>query len=442
MVAVFMFTNVYIGIVVMLFEIAYLKAYDYCNINSTKYLHRQLRYRDKLTDNLSQILDGLSEIKTFNIYDKVKQMFYAIADKWAQQYRNKRRYVDARSGLVPLIIRMGKVLLYVALVYMTLHGHLEINVLLLLVTYFENIATNTRDLMSYSMQIRDWSTSIVRIDRLLNYRNGQKFDFGTLAKNDIAGRVKFDHVSFTYHTKNRGNVRDINFVAEPHSITALVGHSGSGKTTIANLLLRKYIVDKGNISIDGDDIYSFTDAVYATNVVGVDQMPFMFNLSIRRNLDLIDTNRERQEEVCRRVGIHDYIMSLPAGYNTVLNENATNFSGGQRQLLAIARALLSKAEVLVFDEVTSSLDPMLVETIKGIFNDLKIDHTVIIVTHKKDIMQVADKLIVLNHGHIVGQGNHQQLMANNQYYRDIQLGKRFQLAASRRSSSRDSRVAA
>lgn len=422
MVAVFMFTNVYIGIVVMLFEIAYLKAYDYCNINSTKYLHRQLRYRDKLTDNLSQILDGLSEIKTFNIYDKVKQMFYAIADKWAQQYRNKRRYVDARSGLVPLIIRMGKVLLYVALVYMTLHGHLEINVLLLLVTYFENIATNTRDLMSYSMQIRDWSTSIVRIDRLLNYRNGQKFDFGTLAKNDIAGRVKFDHVSFTYHTKNRGNVRDINFVAEPHSITALVGHSGSGKTTIANLLLRKYIVDKGNISIDGDDIYSFTDAVYATNVVGVDQMPFMFNLSIRRNLDLIDTNRERQEEVCRRVGIHDYIMSLPAGYNTVLNENATNFSGGQRQLLAIARALLSKAEVLVFDEVTSSLDPMLVETIKGIFNDLKIDHTVIIVTHKKDIMQVADKLIVLNHGHIVGQGNHQQLMANNQYYRDIQLG--------------------
>ena len=90
-------------------------------------------------------------------------------------------------------------------------------------------------------------------------------------------------------------------MAEPHSITALVGHSGSGKTTIANLLLRKYIVDKGNISIDGDDIYSFTDAVYATNVVGVDQMPFMFNLSIRRNLDLIDTNRERQEEVCRRV---------------------------------------------------------------------------------------------------------------------------------------------
>ena len=211
-------------------------------------------------------------------------------------------------------------------------------------------------------------------------------------------------------------------MAQPNQITALVGHSGSGKSTIANLLLRKYIVDDGEITIDGDDIYSFTDKAYATNVVGVDQVPFMFNLSIRRNLDLVDTNRQHQEEVCRRAGIHDYITSLPLVYNTILNENATNFSGGQRQLLAIARALLSKAEVLVFGEVTSSLDPMLVEKVKEIFDNLKSDHTIIVVTHKKDIMQVADKIVLLNHGRIVGQGNHSQLLQSSQYYRDLQLG--------------------
>ena len=421
MLAVFMFTNIYIGLIVVAFEIIYLKAFDYCNINSTKYLHRQLHYRDKLTDNLSQILDGLSEIKTFNIYDKVRRMFYIIADKWAYQYRVKRRYVDARAGLVPLIIRMGKILLYVGLVYMALSGRIEVNILLLLVTYFENITTNTRDLMNYSMQIRDWSTSIVRIDRLLNYRGGQKLDFGDYDNDHIAGLVEFNNVSFTYQSKNRGSVHNISLAARPHEITALVGHSGSGKTTIANLLLRRYIVDSGEITIDGNDIYSFTDRVYATNVVGVNQVPFMFNMSIRRNLDLVDTNRQRQEEVCRRVGLHDYIMSLPAGYNTILNENATNFSGGQRQLLAIARAMLSRAEVLVFDEVTSSLDPMLVEKIKSIFADLRADHTVIVVTHKKDVMQIADQIVLVNHGQIVGRGTHDELMQTNQYYRDLQL---------------------
>ena len=420
MVAVFLFTNIWVGLIVLAFEIAYLKAYDYCNIQAVKYYHRQLHYRDSLTDNLSQILNGLSEIKTFNIYDKVKRMFYAVADQWTKWYRIKRRYVDVRDGLTPLISRIGKIILYVILVGLALSGKMEINTLLLLVTYFGNISTNTSELMGYSMKIRDWSTSIERINRLLDYQSGQHFDFGNLTKDVVLGRVEFKDVSFAYPTKNKGSVSRINFVAEPNSITALVGHSGSGKTTIANLLLRKYIADSGEISVDGDNIYDYSEAAYASNVVGVDQMPFVFSMSIKRNLDLLDKDPAHQEEVCRRVGIHDYIMSLPRGYNTVLSENATNFSGGQRQLLAIARALLSRAEVIVFDEVTSSLDPILVEKIKNIFDDLKTDHTVIIVTHKKDIMKGADKIVVLNHGQIVGQGTHVKLMRENIYYRDLQ----------------------
>ena len=143
-------------------------------------------------------------------------------------------------------------------------------------------------------------------------------------------------------------------------------------------------------------------------------------MSIKNNLSLIDPNFENQIEACKRVGIHDYIMSLPRGYNTILTENATNFSGGQKQLLAIARTLLSKAEILIFDEVTSSLDTILVEKIKEIFENLKLDHTIIIITHKKDVMKIADKIIVLNKGKIVGQGSHNELMKNNKYYIDLQ----------------------
>lgn len=113
-------------------------------------------------------------------------------------------------------------------------------------------------------------------------------------------------------------------------------------------------------------------------------------------------------------------MSLPKKYNTKLTESATNFSGGQKQLLAIARSLLSKAEILIFDEVTSSLDTLLVEKIKEVFENLKLDHTVIIITHKKDIMKIADKIVVINNGKIVGKGTHKKLMKDNKYYIDLQ----------------------
>ena len=456
MIIIFLKTNLFIGIIVLLLEYTYLKSFDYTNIKSTKYLRGQQKYRDKLTDNLSQILNGLGEIKVFNIYDKIKNNFYVIANKWAEQYMLKRKYVNIRMSLLPFIIDFGKIILYLILVYFVFIGKYEVNILVLLITYFENIMTNTKELMGYSRQLREWSISISRINKILNYSSKQQITFG-LNENDyineepeaerqepkamkelkdeadakepkaiqemedyINGLVEFKNVNFTYKSKNKGNLENINFIAEPNQITALVGHSGSGKTTITNLILRKYKIDSGEILIDNDNIYDYSNKVYSTNVVGVNQSPFIFNMSIRKNLSLIDSNVENQIEACKRVGIHDYIMSLPKGYNTILTENATNFSGGQKQLLAIARTLLSKAEILIFDEVTSSLDTILVEKIKTIFENLKLDHTIIIITHKKDVMKIADKIIVLNKGRIVGEGSHEELMKNNAYYIDLQ----------------------
>ena len=420
MIFIFLKTNIFIGAIVLLLECLYLKSFDYCNVMSTKYLRGQQKYRDKLTDNLSQILNGLGEIKVFNIYDKIKNNFYIIANKWSDQYMAKRKYVNIRSSLLPFIIHFGKIMLYLILVFFVLNGKYEVNMLILLITYFENIMTNTKELMGYSRQIREWSISITRINNILNYSSKQQITFGMNDNDYIDGLVEFKNVNFSYKSKNKGNIENISFTAEPNKITALVGHSGSGKTTITNLILRKYKIDEGQILIDGENIYDYSKEIYSTNVVGVNQSPFIFNMSIRKNLSLIDSNVENQIEACKRVGIHDYIMSLPKGYNTILTENATNFSGGQKQLLAIARTLLSKAEILIFDEVTSSLDTLLVEKIKDIFENLKLDHTIIIITHKKDVMKIADKIVVLNKGKIVGQGNHKELMKDNEYYIDLQ----------------------
>lgn len=420
LILIFLKTNILIGIFVLLLEFIYIKCFDYCNVKSTKYLMGQQRYRDKLTDNLSQILNGLEEIKLFNIQEKMKYNFKIIANKWSDQYINKRRYVNIRSSLLPFIIHFGKVILYGVLAYLVLKGYYEVNILVLLVTYFENIMTNTKDLMGYSRQIREWSVSIVRINKILNYTNQEKIDFGFNENDNISGLVEFKKVDFTYKTKNKGNVEKISFKIEPNQITALVGHSGSGKTTLMNLLLRKYKIDSGKILIDGESIYSYSQNIYSKNVVAVNQSPFIFNMSIKKNLSMIDSNEKHQIEACKRVGIHEYIMSLPKGYNTVLTENASNFSGGQKQLLALARTLLSKAEILIFDEITSSLDPILVEKIKAVLEDLKQDYTIILITHKKDVMQIADKIIVLNHGKIVGEGTHDELMKENLYYIDLQ----------------------
>ncbi len=417
---IFLKTNIIIGMLVILLEILYIKTFDYCNVKSTKYLMGQEKYRDKLTDNLSQVLNGLGEIKVFNIYDKMKKNFNIIADKWSQKYLNKRKYADIRESLLPFIIHSGKIVLYFILACLTLKGYYEVNLLILLISYYETIMEDTEDFMNYSRQIREWSVSVERIKIILNYTSSQNLEFGLNENDYINGLVEFKHVSFSYPSKNKGKIENVSFRAEQNQITAFVGHSGSGKTTITNLLLRKYKIDKGKILIDQENIYNYSKNIYSKNVVGVDQFPYLFSMSIRKNLSLINSNHHKQVEACKRVGIHDYIMKLPKGYNTILTENGSNFSGGQKQMLIIARALLSDAEIIIFDEVTSSLDPLHVEQIKEVLQDLKQDHTILLITHKKDVMKIADKIIVLNEGKIVGMGTHEELLKSNPFYIDIQ----------------------
>ena len=242
---IFIKTNIYIGIIVLILEYLYLKSFDYCNVRSTIHLIGTQKYRDKLTDNLSQILNGLEEIKVFNLYDKMKNKFYIIANKWSDQYMLKRKYVNIRSTLLPFIIHFGKIILYLILVSSVLNGTYAINTLILLITYFENIMTNTKELMGHSRQIREWSVPITRINTILNYSGKEKINFGMNNNDDINGLIEFKNVSFSYQSKNRGSIKNISFIIEPNQITALVGHSGSGKTTITNLLLRKYKVDEG-----------------------------------------------------------------------------------------------------------------------------------------------------------------------------------------------------
>lgn len=421
---VFLRISILLGIFVLLMQLCYLAMSDWCNRMCASYLMKQQRQRDKLTDVLQQSLNGLSEVKGFHLEEAMNHKFDITCNKWEKIYRTKHKYMDLQS-LIPLMRDVTLILLYIILAYFVLIGRYEIDILVLFISYFKTMSADSGTLITYSRQIRNREVSLIRIENLLNYNQKSMINFGNYNLDKIKGTVIFKHVTFSYKSKNKGSIHDISFQANPHQITAIVGKSGSGKTTITNLLLRRYVPDSGIITIDDEDITSYSKEVYAKNVVGVNQSPFLFPMSIRKNLSLIDSNIEHQISVCKRVGLHDYIMGLPDQYNTVLSENGTNFSGGQRQLFAIARTLLSKAEILIFDEVTSSLDTGLVEEIKNIFQDLKKDHTILIITHKKDVMKIADQIVVLNNGNIVGIGTHQELMKNNKYYIEIQNSESY-----------------
>ena len=290
--------------------------------------------------------------------------------------------------------------------------------LILVVGYIDRIETENTE---FSKRINKMSASSVRIDRLYNvmyYNNKNMLSFGNNITDDIFGNVSFENVSFTY--ENKLILNNISFDIHANSLTAIVGKSGSGKSTIFRLLLRLYKLDKGNIYIDGINIYEYSNKIYSSNVSITTQKPFIFNMSIKENLSLIDSNHEHQVEACKRVGIHNFIMSLPKGYNTILKEDAVDISGGQKQLIALARTLLSKSEILLFDEVTASLDPNTAKHVMNVLKNLKKDHTVIMITHKPKLMKMADNILVIDHGKIVGNGKHKELIKNNKYYKLLQ----------------------
>ena len=410
--------NIYIGIIVLLFNILYLYLLDKGQKKRDYYLNGQRKQQDKIVEMFTQILDGNKEIKSFSMSDKLNDYLNLYKKEWRKQYFLKRKYWDINECILPILIIVAKITSYVIVIFEILKGNMNVGMLILVVGYIDRIETENTE---FFKRINKMSASSVRIDRLYNvmyYNNKNMLSFGNNITDDIFGNVSFENVSFTY--ENKLILNNISFDIHANSLTAIVGKSGSGKSTIFRLLLRLYKLDKGNIYIDGINIYEYSNKIYSSNVSITTQKPFIFNMSIKENLSLIDSNHEHQVEACKRVGIHNFIMSLPKGYNTILKEDAVDISGGQKQLIALARTLLSKSEILLFDEVTAYLDPNTAKHVMNVLKNLKKDHTVIMITHKPKLMKMADNILVIDHGKIVGNGKHKELIKNNKYYKLLQ----------------------
>lgn len=376
---------------------------------------------DKYSNFLGQVVSGLQEVKTFNMLSPLKKRLNIIQNVYDKSYFKQRHYLTIRDNDVKYSFYIFHAFLFAFLIFMMAIGQMEIDILVLIISYHEAIIGYTKDLTDATVDIRLTSAAMRRVESILNYKPGEKLEFGNLSLDRLSGAINFKNVSLSLNKHQI--LQNLNFKIKPHEFVAIVGYPGSGKTKIFDLILRLNKPTKGKILLDGININEFSREVYTSNVSVANQVPFIFNTSIRRNLNFVDSDIKHQIEACKIAGIHDFIETLPQGYNTILRENATNISGGQRQMISIARTILTDAEVLLLDDVTTALDPDTAKLVPRLINRLKSNRTIIMITKKPDLMKSADRIIVLDHGKIADIGTHEKLMERSKLYRALQAIK-------------------
>ena len=234
---------------------------------------------------------------------------------------------------------------------------------------------------------------------------------------DVEGKVEAEHVSFGY-LPGRTILHDLNLKAEPGQTVAIVGHTGAGKTTIINLLMRFYDVDAGEIRVDDKELHHLTRSSLRRAYAMVLQDTWVFQGTIFDNIAYGKEGATREEVVAaaKAARIHDYIMRLPDGYDTVISEDGGNISKGQKQLLTIARAMLYDTQMLILDEATSNVDTNTEQKVQKAMQELMRGKTSFVIAHRLSTIQNADKILVMEHGDVMEQGTHEELMARKGVY--------------------------
>ena len=239
------------------------------------------------------------------------------------------------------------------------------------------------------------------------------------------GRVRLEHVTFGY-SPDKVVLKDVSLYAEPGQKIAFVGSTGAGKTTITNLINRFYDIDQGRITVDDRDIRDIRRDDLRRNIAMVLQDTHLFTGTVRENIRYgrLDATDEEVEQAAKTASAHSFIMRLEKGYDTMIEGDGANLSQGQRQLLNIARAAISKAPILILDEATSSVDTRTEKHIEEGMDRLMAERTTLVIAHRLSTVRNADAILVLEHGEIIERGNHEQLLALKGRYYELYTGKR------------------
>ena len=367
----------------------------------------------------SELVRGIRDIKVLNANNTIlKQINEKIEETTKKEVKiiNIRNFYNYIENNTRAISDLGFIIIGCFLYNKTL---LTIPTFVIIYNYQSKIKNLLTGMVQLSEYNKKFSVSANRVFEIIDNVKFKKEKFGNVEIKKLDGNIIFENVSFGYDKTKI--INDMSFEIKPNERIAFVGKSGTGKTTIFNLITRLYKSNKGKILLDGNNINDLTCSTIRDNMSIITQNPYIFNFSIKENLLMAKENATMKEirEACKMACIDDYIMSLPDKYNTMVGENGVILSGGQKQRIAIARASLMKTEIILFDEATSALDNETQSKIQEAINNLKGEYTILIVAHRLSTIIDSDRIFVVEDGKIVDSGSHRELLKKSEIYKNL-----------------------
>ena len=375
--------------------------------------------RTVLNTFLAESIYGIKLIKIFN-RQKEKQK---ECNKNTKLHRDSAKPLGFWFGLLPAIIELiknlGISLIFIVCANKWLGIELDVGIIYLFVTYLRKIFDPISRIIENMEIVQDAMSSVDKIYEIIEHDEFLEDEKSGIELKDVKGRIEFKNVWFAYEDE-KWILKDVSFIIEPGQSAALVGKTGSGKTTITNLINRFYTIQKGEILLDGVNINDINIKSLRRNIGTILQDPFIFAKSIRENIKLYsDISDEKIEEAVKLASATDFINSLNNGLDEIASERGSSYSAGQKQLIAFARIFALDPSIFILDEATANIDTTTEELIQKSVDKISSQKTSIFIAHRLSTIVNVDKIIVLDHGQIIEQGNHEQLVNNNGYYAEL-----------------------
>ena len=415
-----LFLNVAIFFLYLLFVILLFFAQKFAAKKIQEKNKIRMKKQDETSGFISELIRGAKDIKLLNaeqsFLNKTEQSIQELSDisyTW-KRTRSWFRFLNAnlRDLLDLVILLLG--------IYFITHNHLEVATMLIILSYRGHIISISSNLEYFYDIIKQFELAAERIFEILEGEKYPKEVFGDNHISKIEGNIAFKNVFFGYEEDDMV-LKNISFQIHPNETVSFVGKSGSGKSTIFNLISALYKPNAGEITFDGIPLNQLDKTSIRHNISVISQNPYIFNMSIRDNLTIIkeDLTEEEMIDACKMACLHDFIMTLKDGYDTVVGEGGVSLSGGQRQRLAIARALILKTEIILFDEATSALDNETQQEIQKSIQNMQGEYTILIIAHRLSTVINSDRLILIDTGMVAGEGTHQEPLKNNPIYQKL-----------------------
>lgn len=387
---------------------------------SQKFFFTQQEYLGKINGQVEETFSGQNVIKAFNREEAVLEDFKKDNDVLYQSAWKSQFLSGMMHPIMMLVGNLGYVAVAVSGSLLAIKGTIQVGDIQAFIQYVKNFTQPIAQVAQVSNMLQSMAAATERVFEFLEEEEEEQYVEHAVAPESIEGRVSFENVQFGYD-EDKIIIHNFNSEVEPGETVAIVGPTGAGKTTMVKLLMRFYDVNKGTIRVDGHDIRDFNRSELRENFGMVLQDTWLFKGTIMENIRYgrLDATDEEVIAAAKAAHAHHFISTLPGGYQMELNEEASNVSQGQKQLLTIARAILADNRILILDEATSSVDTRTEARIQKAMNNLMKGRTSFVIAHRLSTIKDADLILVMKDGDIIEQGTHQQLLEQNGFYAEL-----------------------